>query len=55
MVDLVGKAKEAIDRVLSDRSVSLETTKERLEELGCDIECMVEGLGWDIENRDSGE
>lgn len=41
---LVKEAKQAIDRVFSDRSVSLATTKESLKELQDEIEMILDAL-----------
>jgi len=42
---LIEQAKEAIDNLFSDTSVSKEQTKEDLEELIEEIQCKIESLG----------
>jgi hypothetical protein len=43
-VELVLRAKAALDRVFSDRSVSRKTTKDSLEELKGEIDIMLDTL-----------
>ena len=45
--ELLEKAKEAINELLSDMSVSQSTTRENLKELIGDIEVMLDGLQGD--------
>lgn len=42
--ELLEKAKEAINELFGDMSVSQKTTRENLEELIGDIEIMIDGL-----------
>lgn len=51
--DLVKRARLAIEEVHGDRSVDYETTIERLEELGSDIDGMIDALRDDIRARDA--
>ena len=50
-VELVASAREAIDRVHSDRSVAMIVTYSSLEELLDQIEMMLEALGSCIEDQ----
>lgn len=49
-LELVEKAKAAIDAVMSDTSVSPQKTRDSLEELAAEIEIKIEALDGDIED-----
>lgn len=46
--ELLEKAKKAIDDLFSDRSVSVETAIENMEELQGDIESKIDALNCDL-------